>query len=164
MQFCKLMLGLLTIVGLPFLQPAMAQSPAVSSGAPAATALPASGTTNLQLDSTYVRPSEKRKFHNYLFDAFGPYPILNAAAFGAYDQWDNAPPEWQQGAGAYGERFASNYAIGALATTTRYALAEVFRQDVLYYRCGCNGILPRFSHAVFSTVTARRGEDGHHVF
>jgi hypothetical protein len=34
----------------------------------------------------------------------------------------------------------------------------------LYYRCECKGVFPRLGHAVISTLTARRGEDGHRVF
>jgi hypothetical protein len=34
----------------------------------------------------------------------------------------------------------------------------------LYYRCECKGVFPRLRHAVISTLTARRGEDGHRVF
>jgi hypothetical protein len=34
----------------------------------------------------------------------------------------------------------------------------------LYYRCECKGLFPRLSHAVISTLSARRGEDGHRVF
>ena len=54
--------------------------------------------------------------------------------------------------------------IGAVSTTTRYALAEAFKEDTLYYRCECTGLFPRLKHAVISTLTARRGEDGHRVF
>jgi hypothetical protein len=46
----------------------------------------------------------------------------------------------------------------------RYGLAEALREDTLYYRCECKGVFPRLLHAVVSTLTARRGEDGHIVF
>jgi hypothetical protein len=51
-----------------------------------------------------------------------------------------------------------------VATTTRYGLSEAFKEDTLYYRCECKGVFPRLSHALISTLTARRGEDGHRVF
>ncbi len=51
-----------------------------------------------------------------------------------------------------------------MSTTTRYGLAEALKEDTLYYRCDCTGVLPRLRHAVMSTFTARRGEDGHRVF
>jgi hypothetical protein len=113
---------------------------------------------------TYVRPTEKTKFHNYLFDAFGPYPISGAAIAAGIGQADTDPPEWGNGAGAFGERFGSAFGIAAISTTTRYGMAEVFREDTLYYQCGCKGVFRRLEHAVISTVTARRGNDGHRTF
>ena len=51
-----------------------------------------------------------------------------------------------------------------MGTTTRYGLSQALREDSLYYRCDCRGVIPRFSHAVLSTFTARHGMDGHRVF
>jgi len=101
------------------------------------------------------------KLRSYAFDAFGPYPIALATLFAGLDQAQRNPPEWGQGAGAFGQRFGSNLAIAAVTTTTRYALAEAFREDTVYYRCECKGFFRRFRHAMISTVTARHGEDGH---
>ena len=109
----------------------------------------------------YSRPTEKMKIHTYLFDAFGPYPIVGAALIAAVNQREGTPPEWGPGAAAYAERFGSNLGIAAVTTTTRYALAEAFREDTVYYRCECQGVFRRLRHALISTVTARRGEDGH---
>src|SRR5580658_3473485 len=122
------------------------------------------GAAPAQPGQLYTRPTEKTKLRNYLFDAFGPYPILGAALAAGISQAHNAPPEWNQGAEGYGKRYASIFAIAAISTTTRYALAQAFKEDTLYYRCDCKGALPRLKHAVISTLTARRGEDGHLVF
>jgi hypothetical protein len=118
----------------------------------------------VRADTTYTRPTQKTKLHNYLFDAFGPYPIAGAAIAAGINQADNTPPEWKQGAEGYGKRVASNFGIAGVSITTRYALAEAFREDTLYYRCECKGVFPRLGHAVISTFTARRGENGHRVF
>ena len=112
----------------------------------------------------YTRPTEKLKLHSYLFDAFGPYPIVGAALVAGVNQAEGTPPEWGGGAAAYGQRVGSNFGISAISTTTRYALSEVFKEDTLYYRCSCTGFFPRFGHAIISTVSARRGNDGHRVF
>ena len=77
---------------------------------------------------------------------------------------DNTPPEWKQGVPGYSKRFGSDFGIAAISTTTRYGLAEAFKEDTLYYRCECKGVFPRLRHAVISTLTARHGEDGHRVF
>src|SRR5580658_4231210 len=84
---------------------AVGQLSANAGDSPATTALAETGATIPQFALTYNRPTDKRRFRNYLLEAFGPYPVANAAVFGAYDTFENAPPEWKQGAAAYGERF-----------------------------------------------------------
>jgi len=116
------------------------------------------------MDLTYIRPTERTKVSNYAFDAFGPYPVAGAALAAGINQWSNAPPEWGQGVQGFGKRFGSDFGIAAIGTTTRYGLAEAFREDTLYYRCECSGPFPRLRHAVISTLTGRRGQDGHRVF
>jgi hypothetical protein len=118
----------------------------------------------VQLNQTYTRPAQKTKLRNYFFDAFGPYPIVGAALTAGIAQATNTPPEWEQGAEGYGKRFGSSFGIAMVTTTTRYGLAEAFKEDTLYYRCECKGVFPRLRHAVISTLTARRGQDGHRVF
>jgi hypothetical protein len=115
-------------------------------------------------DLVYTRPTQKTKLRNYAFDAFGPYPIAGAAFAAGIGQAYNTPPEWKQGAEGYGRRIGSDFGIAAVSTTTRYGLAQAFKEDMLYYRCECKGVFPRLRHAVVSTLTARRGEDGHTVF
>jgi len=117
-----------------------------------------------QPDLIYTRPTQKTKLRNYFFDAFGPYPIVGAGFAAGINQADNTPPEWRQGAEGYGKRFGSDFAIAGISTTTRYALAEAFKEDTLYYRCECKGVFPRLGHAFISALTARRGADGHRVF
>jgi len=136
------------------------QSPAESKDSPdvAPTTAPA------QLDLTYSRPAQKTKLDNYFFDAFGPYPIAGVGIAAGINQHSNAPPEWRQGFAGYTKRFGSDFGMVGVGTTTRYALAEAFKEDTLYYRCECRGFLPRIGHAVVSTLSARRGEEGHRVF
>ncbi len=152
------LLIIVSLVALPML--VQAQSLADTADSPGAVA----SAPTTQLDLAYTRPTQTTKLHNYFFDAFGPYPIVGAAVAAGISQVDNAPPEWKQGAEGYSKRFGSAFAIAAVSTTTRYALAEAFKEDTLYYRCECKGVLPRLKNAVISTLTARRGEDGHRVF
>lgn len=127
-----------------------------------------SGTTRIanpeRFNLTYIRPTERTKASNYAFDAFGPYPVAGAALAAGINQWHNSPPEWGPGAEGYGKRFGSDFGIATIGTTTRYGLAEAFREDTMYYRCECGGPLPRLRHAVISTLSGRRGEEGHRVF
>jgi hypothetical protein len=158
----KISRGMLLIIAALAVQsaPAIAQALADLGDSPGTTATTILETPGL----TYTRPTQAIKLHNYLFDAFGPYPIVGAAFAAGINQAYNTPPEWNQGAAGYSRRFGSNFGIAAISTTARYGLAQAFRQDTLYYRCECRGVLPRLRHAVFSTLTARQGNDGHRVF
>jgi hypothetical protein len=164
MKMRGLMLLLVAIAGLAALPVlAKAQSLVNSEDFSSAAVVPSSAT-NPQPPVKYTRPDEKTRLRNYFFDGFGPYPIVGAAIAGGLNQADNTPPEWKQGAAGYSKRFASDFGIAATTTTTRYALAQAFGEDTLYYRCECKGVFPRLRHAVISTFTARRGDDGHRVF
>jgi hypothetical protein len=139
--------------------PAKGQSPADAGSSASALTSSSSGQLN-----SYTRPTEATKLRNYFFDGFGPYPISVVVGAAAVSQIDDSPPEWKEGAAGYGKRFASDYGMVAVTASTRYALAEAFHEDTLYYRCECKGVLRRLGHALISTVTSRRGEDGHVVF
>jgi hypothetical protein len=158
MNMCRITFFLLVAAALPLT--AQAQALADSRDPSGTVAITNPG----QPDLTYIRPTEKTRLRNYFFDAFGPYPIVGAAIAGGINHADNTPTEWRQGAAGYSRRFRSDFGIAAVTTTTRYALARAFREDTLYYRCDCKGAIPRLSHAVTSTFTGRRGDDGHRVF
>jgi hypothetical protein len=114
--------------------------------------------------TTYHRPTEREKLRNFAFDAFGPYPLLTAAGAAGYQQARNKPSDWGQGWDSFGVRFGSDYGIQLVTTAARYAVAEAFHEDTIYYRCSRPGFVPRLKHALISTVSARRGDDGRRVF
>jgi len=158
MSMRRILLLLLAVPALSLL--ACAQSLADLGDFPGAVA----STISPQPDLTYVRPTEETRLHNYVFDAFEPYPTVGAAIAAGINQANNSPPEWGQGAAGYARRFGSDFGIAAVTTTTRYTLAHVFHEDTLYYRRECKGVLPRPRDALISIFTGRRGEDGHRVF
>jgi len=158
MNLRPIMLSLLVAATLPLL--AKAQALDDSRGFSGSVGI----TAPARLGLTYVRPTTEMKLHSYLFDAFGPYPIAVTTFVAGISQADNTPPEWKQGVAGYSKRFGSDFGINAVTITTRYALAQALHEDALYYRCECTGVFPRFRHAVISTFTGRRGEDGHRVF
>ena len=124
----------------------------------------AASTTYVAPVSDYARPTHRALVTNYIFDTYGPFAVGSSAVSAGIDQFNNAPPEWKQGAEGYGKRLGSDFGMAAIATTSRYAISEIFKQDPLYYRCECSGISPRLRHAVISTFTTRRGQDGHRAF
>jgi hypothetical protein len=120
-----------------------------NSGDASKAALPPASTTHAQSVMRYTRPTQRTKLNNYLFDSFGPYPIVSAAFEAGIDQAGNSPPDWRQGAQGYGKRFGSEFGMATVSTTTRYALGEAFREDTLYYRCECRGFFPRLNTPCF---------------
>ena len=114
--------------------------------------------------SGYVRPTFHKRLHHYFLHTYSPVKLTELAFGSAVSQMDNVPPEWHQGWGAYGKRFASDLGSTTANGVTEFALAETLRVDTIYYPCKCNRIWPRVGHALKSTITARAGEDGHVVF
>jgi hypothetical protein len=157
----RAMLLLVVSAALASLAVAAGSQPLPDAPSPSSTA---ATTTPVQLDLAYERPTQRTKVSNYVFDAFGPYPLVGAGLVAGINQLSNAPPEWNQDAEGYAKRVGSDFGIAAVSTTARYALSEAFKEDAMYYRCDCSGALPRLSHAILSTMTARRGRDGHRVF
>lgn len=102
-------------------------------------------------------------FRVYTFDLLGPYPFFISAATAGIHQAENTPSEWGQGFDGYASRFGSSFGIGAIETTTRYALAKSVGEDTLYYQCQCKGFKRRLRHALISSVTGRRGIYGKRV-
>ncbi len=155
------------LIGLAITSPIIVAQVASNEDLPSAPVAPARPSNIAHYPSTiaiYTRPTERQKLRLFEFDAFGPYAFAKAGLNAAYQQHSNAPPEWGQGAGPFGERFASSFGIQLSTTTTRYGMAELLREDAAYYPCECKGFVHRFRHAVISTVTARHGLDGHTTF
>jgi len=164
---CKWVCGLsiLTLmIALFAAQPVLASPQSISASSDSSVDSTSTTATAVKFDLRYERPTQRTIASNYLFDSFGPYPIATSTVAAGINQFGNSPPEWSQGFKGYSRRLGSNFGIGVVATTTRYAMAEALHEDTMYYRCECVGVFPRLRHAVLSTLTARDGIDGHRVF
>lgn len=139
-------------------------APAMAESAAATPAILPTAPPPAQQELVYQRPTELSKFHAWSLSTFGPLPIAIGLGEAAEDQFENSPPEWRQGVAGYSKRFGSDFGMLAASTSTRYVLAEALREDTRYYPCACAGLFPRFRYAVFSTFTARHGQDGHRIF
>ena len=153
--------------------PPLAKAQSSSGTGTSPSASQSSAPNHAQPGQTYQKPTGGDKLKNYLFDAFGPYAIFGSAVAAGINQasgdringtGSGSPPEWGGGAEAYAKRFGSNYGINVTATSARYLMAEVFREDTIYYRCDCSGVSHRLVHALMSTVAARHGDDGRYRF
>jgi hypothetical protein len=112
----------------------------------------------------YTQPSAQVKLNNYFYEAFGPNPAIETAFVAGWHQARRNPPDWREGWAGYGERYASDYGNSVINISTRYALAKVFDEDTLYYRCTCKGVGPRLKHAIVASVFVHQGADGHRAF
>jgi len=104
------------------------------------------------------------KLRNYLFDAYGPYPLTMTSFIAGYHQGRRNPPDWHEGFSGYWTRYGSDFGTSVAGQTAEYLAAESLREDTLYYRCACKGVWPRLRHAIVSTLIARREDDGHEIF
>lgn len=120
--------------------------------------LPAAANANVA--SSYLFPDGKQQFRNYLYSTLGPPALISTAVGAALDQNKPAPPEWDSGAQGYGERYGWRFGMQIIGHTTEYSLAALVHEDVAYHRCECQGFIPRGSHALISTLTARTRSGG----
>ena len=139
-------------------------SPLIAFSDTVTTPLPLNQAHDAESGLHYVRPTFGHRLHHYFLHTYSPVKLTELAFGSAVSQMDNVPPEWHQGWGAYGKRFASDLSSTTANGVTEFALAETLRVDTIYYPCTCKRIWPRVGHALKSTITARSGEDGHVVF
>jgi hypothetical protein len=130
---------------------AAAHSQSTSSLQPA----PASVAGYVAIPALYTFPDSHQQFRNYLYSTFGPPAFISSAIGAGLDQRKPAPPEWDSGAQGYAERYGWRFGMQLVSQTTAYSLGALIHEDVAYHRCACAGLLPRSTHAVVSTLTAR---------
>lgn len=112
-------------------------------------------TQAVPVPTAYAFPGAKQEFSNYLYNAFGPPAIISVAVGAALDQAKPAPPEWDQGAKGYGERYGWRFGMSLVGETTKYSLGALMHEDVAFHRCECRGVFLRTVHALTSTLTAK---------
>jgi hypothetical protein len=120
-------------------------------------------------------PSEHQRRQSYLYDLIGPRAFLGAAASALIDQAaslkvgyppDGYPgpgkhpahgevPEWGEGLPGYGRRFGSEFGMGFISVSSKYAIGEALHQDVTYHACDCPGRpIHRFVHLFLGSYSA----------
>ena len=120
-----------------------------------------SGATSLP--GGYQFPTARERFRAYGSDTIGPLALLWVGGRAGIAQiWDD-PTEWRGDIGGYGRRLASTFGDSLIKKTLEYGLNEALHRDSRYYRCSCQGFMPRLAHAVKSTLAARNRE-GRYVF
>jgi hypothetical protein len=155
MKMQRVALAFLSAVVVCGTVPPLAKAQSSSGAGTSPSSTPSQSTTHVQPGQSYQKPTDAQKFRNYLFDSFGPYAIIGSFAAAGINQasgdringrGSGSPPEWGGGAGPYFQRVGSNFGINLTATTVRYGLAEILREDTVYYRCECTGFTHRLEH------------------
>jgi hypothetical protein len=113
---------------------------------------------------SYSPPTQAQRFKNYVRQTYGLNSLIEAGARGGISEATDSPSQWPQGGQGYADRFGSAAGEIAIRGTTEYVIADLFKEDLRIRRCGspCDDSI--FKRAFEDTFTARKGEDGHHVF
>ena len=89
-----------------------------------------------------------------------PENIIGPALGAGVGQWRDTPPEWGQGAGAYGTRFASGFGRSVISRTIAFGVAAADREDSRFIPSSETGIWRRTRHAIVGTFVSRTPSGG----
>ena len=94
---------------------------------------------------------------------FGPAAFLSAGARAGFNQLDDSPKEWRQGAKGYGRRYGDAYGEFFISQSIEHATSIVLHEDNRYFASGEHGFGRRLKYAIASTFLARH-DNGSRVF
>jgi hypothetical protein len=122
-----------------------------------------SSTSEASIDAPVIpaRPltfSERLKIYERSF--IQPEGLIGPALGAGIGQWRDTPPEWGQGAGAYGTRFASGFGRSVISRTIAFGVAAADREDSRFIPSSETGIWRRTRHAIVGTFVSRTPTGG----
>jgi hypothetical protein len=88
----------------------------------------------------------KQLYFRQTYTTWGIY--AKTAFFALGDQAGDSPPEWGDGFGGYGKRFASRFGQFAIQNTFSATGNYLLHYEPRYERCRCSGAWPRIRHAL----------------
>jgi hypothetical protein len=89
-----------------------------------------------------------------------PESLIGPALGAGVGQWRDTPPEWGQGADAYGIRFASGFGRSVISRTIAFGVAAADREDSRFVPSNETGIWRRTRHAIVGTFVSRTPTGG----
>jgi hypothetical protein len=89
-----------------------------------------------------------------------PSSLAESAAYAGILQGLDTPPEWGQGAGAYGKHLASTLAGSSIHGVLAFGLDSTLHQDPRYFRSRKTGFWRRTAHAFRGTILTRTDSGG----
>ncbi len=112
----------------------------------------------------YDDPSERDIFRGYLSDTYGVTALAGTSVRALYAQARGKPEGWGTDWAGFGQRFGSSAAITVINGNVRYAMEEIFREDLRYLPChGCS-FKHKIENVLLAEITARHDVDGHRFF
>jgi hypothetical protein len=118
-------------------------------------------TFNTTRDPNAVPLSPGQKYKLFFKSATDPWPFLLAGVVSSFDQATNSPPEWGQGWGAYGHRFATSYSDYFIGNFMGNAvLPSLLHEDPRYFQRGKGKVITRILWAAGSSFWCRRDNGG----
>jgi len=91
------------------------------------------------------------------------YGTAEGLGFAAYDQWQNDPEEWGNGAAGYGRRAASNIGEFLIQEGVTEGVAAIMKRPLDYTPCGCGRTTKRIWWAVRGAVTDQLPDGSHPI-
>ena len=111
--------------------------------------------TQATTSNNYVFPTKRERFDRFVWNTVGPLSLIAIGASAGWDQSQDNPPEWGQGASGYGKRYASRLGQYSIEQTVSYGLSEAFGLDTGFEKSKRKGFFPRLSDALVQNVTSR---------
>jgi len=122
-----------------------------------------SSTSEAAIDAPVIpaRPltfSERLKIYERSF--IQPEGLIGPALGAGIGQWRDTPPEWGQGADAYGKRFASGFGRSVISRTIALGVATADHEDTRFFPSNETGVWRRTRHAIAGTFVSRTPSGG----
>jgi len=118
------------------------------------------GTTK----ATEFRPlTQRERTRLYFKTMVNPLGFAKAGFSAGIDQWNDKPPEWEQGASGYGKRFANIEGQYAIQRTTTFGLSSALHEDNRYFNSGKKAMWPRIEYALTSGILARHDDGDRYI-
>ena len=89
-----------------------------------------------------------------------PESVIGPALGAGIGQWRDTPPEWGQGADAYGVRFASGFGRSIISRTIEFGFASADHEDTRFFPSNETGVWRRTRHAIAGTFVSRTPSGG----
>jgi hypothetical protein len=106
--------------------------------------------------------SEKERTQLYVETMINPFGYIKAASSAGIDQWNDKPPEWQQGIAGYGKRYVNITAQYSIQRTFTFGLSSALHEDNRYFNSGQEGFWKRTRYALASGFMARHDDGSRH--